>query len=101
MQDYPPGYPLQAAFQSSEPGWSIYRSFDYLHSRVILQLQDQVFALERELADQDKENLENGDHDLLEHRRKQNDEYTALLEKIRCKLLQYGEFSALTLEAGG
>jgi hypothetical protein len=49
------GYPLQAAFQSSKPIFSIYRSFDYLHSRVILELQDQLRELEQRLKDLDED----------------------------------------------
>lgn len=54
MQKYPHGYPLLAAFQSSESSFSIYRSFDYLHSRVILELQDELRELEDGLAILDK-----------------------------------------------
>lgn len=49
VESFPVSYPLQAAFQSSEPSFSIYRSFGYLHSRVILQLQDELRSLEDDL----------------------------------------------------
>jgi hypothetical protein len=53
VNDFPRGYPLQAAFQSSEPSFSIYRTFGYLHARVILQLQDELRALEDALLELD------------------------------------------------
>ena len=53
MNSYPVGYPSQAAFQSSESSFSIYRSFDYLHSRVILDLQEEIRCLEEELSELD------------------------------------------------
>jgi PAS domain-containing protein len=55
VDEFPHGYPLQAAFQSSEPSFSIYRAFGYLHSRVILQLQDELRALEDTLAELDED----------------------------------------------
>jgi len=60
-EDYPRGYPRQAAFQSSEPNWSIYRAFGYLHSRVILQLQDELRELEDELNDLDCDQADSND----------------------------------------
>ncbi|KAI4696992.1 uncharacterized protein J4E84_000116 [Alternaria hordeiaustralica] len=50
MDDFPRGYPSLAAFQSSKPDFSIYRAFNYLHSRVILELQDQLCVHEDDLA---------------------------------------------------
>ncbi|KAF2626412.1 hypothetical protein BU25DRAFT_343768, partial [Macroventuria anomochaeta] len=55
VESYPRGYPSQAAFQSSESSFSIYRSFDYLHSRVILDLQDELRCLESDLSELDEE----------------------------------------------
>lgn len=47
------GYPRLAALLSSDNCWSIYRRFGYLHSRVLLGLQDQIAVLERELDQKD------------------------------------------------
>ena len=44
---------MQAAFHSGEPSTSIYRRFGYLHSRVILELQDQLRELEEDLKNLD------------------------------------------------
>ena len=100
MQDYPIGYPLQAAFQSSESSWSIYRAFNYLHSRVILQLQDEIRGMERKLKYLDEIDLENGEGNRLRSRKddlkqarreKTESERAGLLENIRSKLVHYGE----------
>jgi hypothetical protein len=57
VKGFPEGYPRQAAFQASKPSFSIYRAFEYLHARVILQLQDEIRCLEDELADLDAEDF--------------------------------------------
>ncbi|KAK4892340.1 hypothetical protein LTR27_009174 [Elasticomyces elasticus] len=43
------GYPRLAAFQCSEDNFGLYRAFDYLHSRTILDLQAELSCLEQEL----------------------------------------------------
>ena len=53
VEQCPKGYPLVAAFQSSEPAFSIYRGFGYLHSRVLLDLQCELTELEAELDEFD------------------------------------------------
>ncbi|KAF2035249.1 hypothetical protein EK21DRAFT_55133 [Setomelanomma holmii] len=100
VQEYPFGYPLQAAFQSSESSWSIYRAFDYLHARVILQLQDEIRELEMQLKNMDEIDLENGDGNRLMSRKgdlkqakreKIDSKRVGLLEAIRSKLVHYDE----------
>ncbi|KAH3906374.1 hypothetical protein HBI56_198060 [Parastagonospora nodorum] len=58
LEDTPKGFPRLAAFQSSEANFSLYRSFSYLHSRVLLDLQDEITSLERELDDIDADDFE-------------------------------------------
>jgi hypothetical protein len=105
VHKYPPGYPLQAAFQSSEESWSIYRGFSYLHSRVILELQDELRCLEQDLTDADEMDLENGDgkrlksrnSDLLQAAREKTTSIRVqLINKIREKLVNYGKHSLTT-----
>ena len=55
MEDTPNGFPRLAAFQSSETNFSLYRSFNYLHSRILLDLQDEITSLEKELDQVDRE----------------------------------------------
>ena len=53
LENTPNGFPRLAAFQSSEANFSLYRSFSYLHSRVLLDLQDELRTLEAELDEKD------------------------------------------------
>ncbi|RYN59892.1 hypothetical protein AA0118_g461 [Alternaria tenuissima] len=97
LQEYPKGYPLQAAFQSSESSWSIYRGFSYLHARVILDLQDELRCLEEDLEEIDLEN--EGENRLRS--RKDDLKYAkekgvvspraCILDNIRSKLISYDE----------
>jgi hypothetical protein len=98
VDDFPRGYPLQAAFQS-EDSFSIYRSFNYLHARVILQLQDELRALEDDLQILDAEDdNETGKRVLMsrvadQRRAKRNGKLVSdrvvLLGKIHDKLVKY------------
>jgi hypothetical protein len=99
VEDYQNGYPRQAAFQSSEPSFSIYRAFNYLHSRVLLELQDELRCLEDNLSDLDKIDFDNGDkkrlksrtYDLRQAKREKTDSKRAqLISAIRDKLVSYG-----------
>lgn len=101
VESFPVGYPLQAAFQSSEPSFSIYRSFGYLHSRVILQLQDELRSLEdnlEKLDGRDSSREERGDcvtsreADLMQAKRdRKPSERAHLLTQICDKLQRYDE----------
>lgn len=53
------GYPRLAAFQCSDENFMLYRRFGYLQSRVLLDKQDQLRVLEKELQDLDND-LYNG-----------------------------------------
>ncbi|KAF2877428.1 hypothetical protein BDV95DRAFT_146952 [Massariosphaeria phaeospora] len=100
LHDYPNGIPLQAAFQSSDQSFSIYRSFDYLHSRVILELQDELRCLEDGLADLDR--IDNNPRrikcitsragDIKQAKRDNKpSERASLLSRIRETLVNYDE----------
>ena len=96
------GYPRLAAFLSSEQSFSLYRGFNYLHSRVLLGLQDQITALERELDGKDTMDLRNGLGNRLNSRARDergsgNDGRTRvkILDDIRMKLVEYGAHSLL------
>ncbi|KAH9869038.1 hypothetical protein J1614_008115 [Plenodomus biglobosus] len=101
LQSYPRGYPRQAAFQASEHSFSIYRGFEYLHSRVILEMQDELRCLEDNLQELD-ESDNNPDRDRclssrafdLKQAKKDGklcSERATLLSTIRDKLISYDE----------
>jgi hypothetical protein len=95
------GYPQLATFETSIPNFSIYRGFSYLHGRVLLDLQDEVATLERELDQFDKADrngssirqrtLRSRAFDVRESK-KQPDTRTRrdVLREIRTKLVEYG-----------
>ncbi|KAJ4348443.1 uncharacterized protein N0V89_009817 [Didymosphaeria variabile] len=109
LDNTPNGYPRLAAFQSSETNFSLYRSFTYLHSRVLLDLQDEIANLEKELDeidwddfDEEPERLRSREIDVA----KAGDEGDArnrrvILKEIRTKLMEYDEvlIKARTLDS--
>ncbi|MCJ1379749.1 hypothetical protein MMC17_002852 [Xylographa soralifera] len=106
LESCPEGYPRLAAFLSSEYSFSIYRSFGYLHSRVLLGLQDQIVALERELDQKDTLDLANGWQPHLRSRARDERESdrdgdtrarAKILDDIRRKLGEYGAYFHGTL----
>ncbi len=101
LESCPDGYPRLAGFLSSESNFSLYRGFSYLHSRVLLQLQDDIAVLEQELdfldaADRDDsrtKNLKRGRYD-KKHPRPEEDGFRSrkeILANIHSKLLEYDE----------
>ncbi|KAJ4986800.1 hypothetical protein SVAN01_07727 [Stagonosporopsis vannaccii] len=102
LQSYPEGYPRQAAYQASESSWSIYRAFHYLHARVILDLQEEIRDLEKQLEILDLCDSSDSDTELRVRSRRDDlregrdddggvSKRATLLEKIRGKLLDYGQ----------
>jgi hypothetical protein len=101
VEDFPPGYPQLAAFQSSESSFSIYRAFDYLHARVIVEMQDELRMLEDKLGKLDVKDdnetrakcLSSRSWDARQAKEdgKLCSERTTLLSKIRDKLVSYDE----------
>jgi hypothetical protein len=51
LNDYPKGYPNVAAFLNSDEGFSIYRRFGYLQSRLLLSKQDDLRCSEQKLQE--------------------------------------------------
>jgi hypothetical protein len=98
VDETPNGFPRLAAFQSSEANFSLYRSFSYLHSRVLLDLQDEITTLERELDDIDLDDADEYPDRLrsreLDVDRAANEGTTrnrrVILREIKDKLMEYG-----------
>lgn len=109
MELFPKGYPRQAAFADSDESFMIYRRFGYIHSRLLLNKQDELRELEASLknmdlidADSDEGKLCLQSRDLDENREKIPglESRRELLERIERKTLQYGrleKFSTLKL----
>ncbi|KAH9879766.1 hypothetical protein J1614_001789 [Plenodomus biglobosus] len=99
LENTPRGFPQLAAFQASEANFSLYRSFSYLHSRVLLDLQDEIRCLEIELDeidwddhDADENRLRSRDFDLSTGDSDQtNRTRRVILREIKEKLLEYDE----------
>lgn len=109
LENTPNGFPRLAAFQSSEANFSLYRSFSYLHSRVLLDLQDEITTLEKELDEIDWDDFDD-EPDRLRSRdidvAKASQEGGArnrrvILREIKGKLMEYDEvlIKARTLES--
>lgn len=107
MDNTPNGFPRLAAFQSSESNFSLYRSFTYLHSRVLLDLQDEIASLEKELDEIDWDDFDEDPNRLrsreFDKASDQNDgrSRAAILKEIRTKLMEYDEvlIKARTLDS--
>lgn len=98
---YPPGYGKVAAFEDCDPSFLIFRKFGWLHSRVLLHLQDEVQELEEALESLDDWEFSSGDPSRLKNRRIDYGRSKAprkdLLLEIGAKLAEYGETRALRL----
>jgi hypothetical protein len=111
VEKFPVGYPLQAAFQSSESSFSIYRAFGYLHSRVILEMQDELRCLEDGLKNLDERDasresredcVTSREADLKQAKRDgKPSERANLLVQIRDKLVNYDEILLKARELNG
>lgn len=99
LEATPNGYPRLAAFQASEANFALYRSFDYLHSRILLDLQDEITSLEKELDEIDEEDemdcparLRSRELDVSKAAQEEGERNRrVILDEIRVKLMQYDE----------
>ncbi|KAI4959384.1 hypothetical protein J4E86_003106 [Alternaria arbusti] len=89
----------QPSFQASDTNFALYRSFSYLHSRVLLDLQDEITCLERELDEIDCEDafenptrLKSRDYDIQQPIGEGADRSRrVILREIKAKLIEYDE----------
>jgi hypothetical protein len=98
VEETPEGFPRLAAFQSSEAKFALYRSFSYLHSRILLDLQDEITSLEKELDEIDEDDS-HADPDRLRSREIDVDRASregssrnrrVILREIKDRLMEYG-----------
>ncbi|KAK3201734.1 hypothetical protein GRF29_164g468701 [Pseudopithomyces chartarum] len=59
VNDYPKGYPRWAAYQNSDANFGVYRRFGTVRHRLLLYRQQELYKLERELFQLDKEDEAN------------------------------------------
>ena len=92
MENCPEGYPRLAAFLDSDEKFMLYRRFGFLQARLLLNKQDELRELEKDLDRLDK--VDQGkDPSLLKSREK--DDATSgrrkkLLSEIERKFTEYG-----------
>ena len=95
MSDYHPGYGRLAAFEACDPSFLICRKFSWLHTRLLLHLQDELQEMERELERLDKHDHQRGDELMLrasrEDRKRPKAQRPKLLLRIHEKLKEYGD----------
>lgn len=105
MEATPDGFPKLAAFQSSEANFGLYRSFNYLHSRILLDLQDEITSLERELdeidlddAEDEPNRLKSRELDVIRAGTDANPRNRrVILREIKEKLMEYGTLTTTTM----
>ncbi|CAJ2507328.1 Uu.00g085140.m01.CDS01 [Anthostomella pinea] len=86
-------YPMLANFYSSADNLFIFRGFRYLQARVLLHMQDELRALETQLYHLDERDGKNRPN-MLRTREVDDIDYgerKQLIDKIKAKLLEYGE----------
>lgn len=95
VSDYGTGYSRLAAFETCDPNFLICRKFSWLHSRLLLHLQDELSQLERELEREDEWEFNSGDRLKLRARRidckRPDAKRQVLLTRIHEKLKEYGK----------
>jgi hypothetical protein len=90
VEDYPEGYPQLAAFLDSSDNFAIVRRFGRTNCRVLLHLQAEIQALQKELDDLDRSDTSDAIHEhrlvSAEHKEgwdtKQQEILKALQEKL-------------------
>lgn len=93
VENAPNGFPRLAAFQASDPNFGLYRSYSYLHSRILLDYQSEITELEEELDQCDWDEVDE-DEDRPRFRAAEGAEGVrdrrAILRDIKAKLMEYG-----------
>lgn len=98
VENCPNGFPRLAAFQASDANFGLYRSYSYLHSRILLDFQDEITELEKELEQLDWDEKEEDEdrprfRELATELEEGEDEPRTrriVLREIKTKLMEYG-----------
>lgn len=91
MESCPQGYPRLAAFLDSDEGFSIYRRFGYVSSRLILGKQEEMQRLEKDLLDMDEEDRQANSKRLVSNRYPPRRD---TLQKLEARYNEYGKPSS-------
>lgn len=87
LEDYPQGYPRLAAFLALDRDFTVFKRFDYLHMRSLLEQQDELAELQERLERCDEaEPVRLG---LSSRRQDENAERRELLRQVKAKLQEY------------
>ena len=87
LEDYPQGYPRLAAFLALDRDFTVFKRFDYLHMRSLLEQQDELAELQERLDRcDDAEPIPLG---LSSRRQDGNPERRELLRQVTAKLQEY------------
>ncbi len=94
VSGYNPGYGRVAAVESCDPNFLICRRFDWLRTRLLLNIQDDLQRLERDLEREDEHEFNHGQPIKLKSRRKDskgpNRKRQSIFSEINEKLREYG-----------
>lgn len=82
---------MLARLTASAPEFYIFREFRYLQSRVLLQLQDELRALETQLWRMDEKDRVNNPADLRGRELSGCRSRSEMLARIQQKMVQYGQ----------
>lgn len=105
VENYPLGYPRQAAFADSDESFMLYRRFGNVHARLLLHKQDELREMEEDLKDMDlqddhceesKKYLKSRDLDEERAAIPDQEPRSQLLARMEKKTMQYGRFFTST-----
>ena len=89
LEDYPQCYPRLAAFLALDRDFTVFKRFDYLHMRSLLEQQDKLAELQEKLNRcDDAELIQLG---LSSRRQDGNPERQELLQQVKAKLQEYNK----------
>jgi hypothetical protein len=96
INDYSKGYPNVAAFLDSDDGFTIFRRFGYLQSRLLLNKQEDLRYAEQRLQELETEMIKQNKDRLCfrETFGPDGDEHQKLLEDIEQKFCSYCKFDS-------
>ncbi|PVI01283.1 hypothetical protein DM02DRAFT_728018 [Periconia macrospinosa] len=87
VEHYRRGYPRLAAFLNLDPNFTVFKRFDNLHIRVLLEQQDRLYELQQQLEECD--DAETIQLNLSSRRQDGNQTRRELLQRIKAELTDY------------